>query len=940
MLLRISRAIVFSNGIGKLICWEFIRHHDFSERDALFLIFRGLCNLVLDVLEAFLNAPQSCKPVWRDLDQLGRSLSCYYGIRRYKGAFFSFFFKDIHIKQSGYTSRGIRESVTSWGISHGTDSSRGGGTGAREARGDPPPIEVGGVLVTTYKAWGLLAISTAFCLFAGSIFELKLSLWSSITPSYEGVLLDQESELLEEPPWTEFPFRTHLAACWKFREALQARSFTDLHFAQTHLSTLLMTTRSLLWEEMQYYLRLTKDEETFKNIMSNPNLPYPKSTAKINKFVVYCNMQITSHGRKGNIKEAELLFHRMPEKSIISYTAMLSAYANNGQIANARKLFDEMPQRTVATWNAMITAYVKNMNRVDGVEEAFKLFLQMPVRNAVSYTAMMMGFVNAGRFDEAEKLYKGTPLEWRDPFCSNVLMNGYLKIGKLEESMRTFEGMVKKNVVTWSSMVDGYCKNGKVGHFEVGFQLFSQMRRESKVGIEPTILTIIFESCGRIGRYKEGCQVHGLVSQLGFEFDVFMGNSIIAMYSRFGCVNEARHLFEMMCEKDIVSWNSLIYGYVQAGRLEEAYDLFEKMDAKDSVSWTTLITGFSNKGLTEKCIKLFSEMPERDDVAWTALISGFMNNEEHEKAVCWFLQMIRNSIKPNPLTLISVQNSLVSMYSKHGSVDDAYKIFKSIATPNTVSFNSMIAGFAHNGFGGEALELFRKLVGEGHQPNQVTFLCILSACTHMGLVEEGWEHFKSMRTLFKVEPGPDHFACIVDLLGRAGLLDEAMRLIKSMPVEPHSGVWGALLGASRTHMRLDLAKLAARHILELEPNNAAPYVVLSDIYSFMEKRGDEEQMRLSKKLRGIKKSPGCSWITVRNEECVTTNFAGGKAAGAALLDGLNGKFCRILCMKQFKPSKYEMWQVSKVQFRFQETVLDLSSLQYVFSSIFLEAFLL
>ncbi|KAL2228786.1 UNVERIFIED_CONTAM: Pentatricopeptide repeat-containing protein, mitochondrial [Sesamum indicum] len=706
---------------------------------------------------------------------------------------------------------------------------------------------------------------------------------------------------------------------------------------------------STLGEEMQFYPRLIKDEEKFKNIMSNSNLSYPKSTTKTNKFVVYCNTQITSHGRKGNIREAESLFHRMPDKSIISYTAMLSAYANNGQIANARKLFDEMPQRTVATWNAMITAYVKNMNTVDGVEEAFKLFLQMPMRNAVSYTAMMMGFVNAGRFDEAEKLYEGTPLEWRDPFCSNVLMNGYLKIGRLEESVRIFEGMVEKNVVTWSSMVDGYCKNGKVGearklfdlmeesrneftwcsmidgymktgHFEDGFQLFSQMRRESQVEIEPTILTVIFESCGRIGRYKEGCQVHGLVSQLGFEFDVFMGNSIIAMYSRFGCVNEARHLFKMMSEKDIVSWNSLIYGYVQAGRLEEAYDLFEKMDTKDSVSWTTLITGFSNKGLTEKCIKLFSEMPERDDVAWTALISGFVNNEEHEKAVCWFLQMIRNSIRPNPLTLssllsasassaflsfglqihalafkldmeheLSVQNSFVSVYSKRGSVDDAYKVFKSIATPNIVSFNSMIAGFAHNGFGGEALELFRKSVHDGHQPNQVTFLCILSACTHMGLVEEGWEHFKSMRTLFKVEPGPDHYACMVDLLGRAGLLDEAMRLIKSMPVEPHSGVWGALLGTSRTHMRLDLAKLAARHILELEPNNAAPYVVLSDIYSFMEKRGDEEQMRLSKKLRGVKKSPGTTTCVSLGSQFME-QMSGGKAAGAALLDGLNGKF--------------------------------------------------
>ncbi|PIN16639.1 hypothetical protein CDL12_10705 [Handroanthus impetiginosus] len=443
-------------------------------------------------------------------------------------------------------------------------------------------------------------------------------------------------------------------------------------------------------------------------------------------------------------------------------------------------------------------------------------------------------------------------------------------------------------------MIDGYMK---MGRFEDGFQLFVQMRRETEVIIEPTILTVILESCGRLARYKEGCQMHGLVSHLGFQFDLFLSNSIIAMYSRFGCVNEARNLFNQMSEKDVVSWNSLIYCYVQAGRLEEAYELFEKADSKDSVSWTTLISGFSNKGLSEKCIKLFTSMPEveRDDVAWTALISGFVNNGEHEEAINWFIRMTRNAIRPNPITIssllsasaslalmslglqmhafvvkvnmeqdISIQNSFVSMYSKCGSVNDAYRIFKSITAPSIVSFNSMITGFAHNGCGGEALELFRQLVHQGQEPNDVTLLGVLSACTHMGLVEEGQQYFRSMRTLFKVEPGPDHLACVVDLLGRAGLLDEATKLITSMPVEPHSGVWGALLSASRTHMRPDLAKLAAQHILELEPNNAAPYVVLSDIYSFTGKRRDEEQMRLSKILRGIKKSPGCSWITLKD----------------------------------------------------------------------------
>ncbi|KAL6554311.1 hypothetical protein OROMI_019984 [Orobanche minor] len=638
------------------------------------------------------------------------------------------------------------------------------------------------------------------------------------------------------------------------------------------------------------------------------------------KFVVYCNTQITEHGRKGNIREAESLFHRIPDKTVVSYTAMLSAYADNGQIINARRLFDVMSQRTVATWNAMITAYV----RVNGLEEAYRLFLRMPVRNAVSYSVMVMGFVKAGRFDEAERLYEGTPLKWRDPFCSNIMMNAYLKIGELEKAVRVFEGMVEKNVVSWSSMVDGYCKNGrvgearklfdimeedrneftwcsmidgymKVGRFEDGFQLLLGMRREGHVGTGPAVLTVIFESCGRIGKYEEGCQVHGLASRLGFESDVLMSNCIIAMYSRLGCINEAKNLFSIMSEKNVVSWNALIYGYVQAGRLEEAHELFEKMGSKDSASWTTLIMGFCNKGLTEKCIELFDEMPERDDIAWTSLVSGFVNNGEHEEAIRCFVRMNRNAIRPNPLAFssllrasaslacfglglqihafvfkmdiehtLSIQNSLVSMYSKCGIIDDAHKIFKSIPTPDIVSFNSMITGFAHNGSGGLALELFSKLVDEGHEPNDVTFIGVLSACTHVGNVDEGWKYFKSMRTLYKVEPGPDHYACMVDLLGRAGRLDEAIKLIKSMPVEPHSGVWGALLGASRTHMNFGLAKLAAQHFSELEPNNAAPYVVLSDIYSFIGKKGDEEQMRVYKRSRGIRKSPGCSWITVKD----------------------------------------------------------------------------
>ncbi|KAL2496629.1 Pentatricopeptide repeat-containing protein [Forsythia ovata] len=163
-----------------------------------------------------------------------------------------------------------------------------------------------------------------------------------------------------------------------------------------------------------------------------------KSTVKTNKLVIYCNTQISKHGRNGNIKEAESIFHRMSSKTTVSYTAMLSAYAQNGQLTKARKMFDEMPQHNIASWNAMITAYMRNENRFNGIDEAYRLFLRMPERNAVSYAAMITGFVNVGRFDEAKRLYSETPLNWRDPVCSNALLNGYLKIGKLEEALHSF----------------------------------------------------------------------------------------------------------------------------------------------------------------------------------------------------------------------------------------------------------------------------------------------------------------------------------------------------------------------------------------------------------------------------------------------------------------------------------------------------------------------
>ncbi|CAJ1957842.1 unnamed protein product [Sphenostylis stenocarpa] len=666
--------------------------------------------------------------------------------------------------------------------------------------------------------------------------------------------------------------------------------------------------------------RITKLKQSQLNLNPKHN-DSAKSGVRDSKILIQCNKQIAENGRNGNVNEAESIFHKMPVKNTASWTAMLTVYAQNGQIKNARKVFDQMPQRTTVSYNAMISAYIRNGCNVD---KAYELFSVLAERNLVSYAAMITGFVKAGKFHMAEELYREAPHEFRDPACSNALINGYLKIGEVNEALHVFENMAKRDVVSWSAMVDGLCRDGRVaaarelfdrmpernvvswsamidgymgeGFFQEGFSLFMDMRKEGQVEVNSTTVTIMFKACGNYCRMPEGMQIHGLVSRLGFELDSVLSNSVITMYCMLGCVDMADKVFCIVSNKDIVTWNSLISGYVHNNEVEAAYRVFERMPEKNLISWTAMITGFTKSERIGKAIELFNMLAVKDDFVWTTIISGFVNNKEYEEALHWYDRMIWEGCKPNPLTIssvlaasaalvalneglqihtyilkmnleynLSIQNSLISFYSKCGNVIDAHKIFLDVIEPNVISYNSIINGFGQNGFGEEALSIYKKMQSEGHEPNHVTFLVVLSACTHAGLVEEGWNLFNSMKSCYGIEPEADHYACIVDLLGRAGLLDEAIDLIRSMPFKPHSGVWGAILGASNTYLRLDLAKLAAQHITELEPKNATPYVVLSNMYSASGEKIDGDFLRKTKNLKGIKKSPGCSWITMKDK---------------------------------------------------------------------------
>ncbi|XP_044961108.1 pentatricopeptide repeat-containing protein At1g53600, mitochondrial [Hordeum vulgare subsp. vulgare] len=636
-------------------------------------------------------------------------------------------------------------------------------------------------------------------------------------------------------------------------------------------------------------------------------LPRRPNTAHLNAL-------LTSYGRRGRLRDAQHLFDQMPRRDVISWTALLTAYADNGDLASARLVFDDMPRRNAPSWNALLSVYL----RAGQPAAAHALFSKMPVRNAVSYGAMITGLSRAGMLREAEAVYAEMPQQWRDPVGSNALMAGYLRAGKLGMALRVFDGMAVRDVISWSTLVDGLCKHGSVSEARKVFEtmpernvvswtlmirgfvklrmyrdallLFLDMRRAG-VQVNTTTLSVVLDACAEACLVREGVQIHSLIVAMGFETDIFLGDSIIILYSRLGWMVDARRMFACMKWKDIVSWNSLITGYVQHNLVEEAHVLFKLMPDKDAVSWTSMVVGFANRGWMRESVDLFEQMPGKDEVAWTAVISSLATNGDYLSAVRWFCRMAREGCKPNTiafscllsalanLTMLnqgmqahayainmgwifdsSVHTSLVSMYAKCGRLAEAYCVFSAISRPSLIATNAIITAFAQHNFAEDAFTLFTKMQNDGHKPNHATFVGILTGCARAGLVQEGYNYFESMRSVYGIEPNPDHYTCMVDLLGRAGLLAEALKMINSMPQDDHSDAWAALLSASSLHSNLAYAKIAAQKLLELDPYDATAYTVLSNMLSSAGMKDDRDMLKVKQLSNMASKSPGYSLI--------------------------------------------------------------------------------
>jgi pentatricopeptide repeat protein len=471
-----------------------------------------------------------------------------------------------------------------------------------------------------------------------------------------------------------------------------------------------------------------------------------------------------------------------------------------------------------------------------------------------------------------------------DKFVASALGDMYFKCGSIEDARKVFDETPERDVVSWNTMIAGYTQNGLI---EKALKIFQEMPEPNRVSWNTMIV-----GYAQIGDVEEALKFFRKMP----ERDVFAWNAMIAGYMQTGLVDEAMKLFQEMPDRDVVSWNQMIVGYAQNGQVDEAMELFQKMPERDMISWNTMITGYVQNGHVKEALELFHEMPERGVISWNSMIAGYAQNGHFNEALQLFHKMHLTGVKPNTVTLASVLsacanlaaleygkavheyvikigfqsdtfvgNALVDMYAKCGSIEVAQNVFDKIPAPDIVSWNAIIVGYAMHGFGKEALQLFEKMEHSSMKPNHVTFVGVLSACCHAGLLDHGWRYFNCMSQFYHITPAVEHYCCMADLLGRAGQLYEAYDLISKMPIKPTAAVWASLLGACRIHSNLELGERVADCLFHSDSKNAGHFVLLSNIYATAGRWGDVEKVRKMMKERSVIKTPGCSWIEVNNK---------------------------------------------------------------------------
>lgn len=513
---------------------------------------------------------------------------------------------------------------------------------------------------------------------------------------------------------------------------------------------------------------------------------------------------------------------------------LIDMYGKCGRMGLAYSVFDRMLERNVVSWTALMCGYLQNGN----ASRSLSLFRQMrssgiePNEFTFSINLKASGILGIPQNGmQIHGVCAKTGFEWV-PTVANSIIDMYSKCGRISEATRLFNIMPVKNLISWNAMIAGYTLEG---NDDRALLLFRKMQEQGEVPDEFTF-TSTLKACSGLGAIWEGSQIHASLITRGFPCSIraTIVGALVDLYVKCGDLFKARRLFDQIELKNVISWSALILGYAQEGNLLEAMELFRQLrESKHQVD------GFVLSGL----MGVFADF---------ALV-------EQGK------QMHAYTIKAPSGLDISVANSMVDMYLKCGLTDDAERLFGEMPVRNVVSWTVMITGYGKHGLGKEAINLFNRMRLDNIEPDGVTYLAVLSACSHSGLLAESQEHFSRLCSDRQIKPRVEHYACMVDLLGRAGRLKEAKNLIESMPLKPNVGIWQTLMSACRVHGDLDMGREVGEKLLRLDGNNPVNYVMMSNIFAEAGYWKECEKIRKTVRMKGLKKEAGRSWVEIDKE---------------------------------------------------------------------------
>lgn len=448
-----------------------------------------------------------------------------------------------------------------------------------------------------------------------------------------------------------------------------------------------------------------------------------------------------------------------------------------------------------------------------------------------------------------------------DPFVQTGLVGMYSSCGEISDARMVFDQMSHRDVVVWSRMINGYFQNGL---FNDVLELFDEMRR-GNVEPDEIILSTILSACGKAGNLSYGKVIHEYIYEKNLRIDPYLLSNLVSMYASCGCMDTAEEFFAKMGSRDLVVSTSMISGYSRLGRVEDARLLFDQIVKKDLVCWSAMISGYAESKNPQEALRLFKEMQilrmKPDNVTMLSVISACAHLGLLDQAQWIDGYVDRHGFRG----VLPVNNALIDLYSKCGSLERARGIFENMKRRNVISWSTMINAFALHGDAENALKFFDKMKEENIEPNEITFIGVLYACSHAGLVEEGRKLFSSMIHEHKITPQREHYGCMVDLYGRANRLREALGVIETMPLAPNAIIWGSLMAACRIHGESELAEFAAKRLLELEPDHDGALVLLSNLHAKEGRWDDSGGLRKEMKDRGIFKEKACSRIELGNE---------------------------------------------------------------------------